>query len=346
MKQVDLRTLSPESRLELKKICLRLYKKGDRTKKAIAEELGLRYITVSEWLREYKASGEKLTKEKPRGRPLGVGRDLTPEQEKHIQKLIIDKTPDQLKLDFALWSIKAVQQLIDDEFSIDLAYRTVCLYLNRWGFTPQRPVKRSYEQQPAQVQQWLDEDYPAIHQRAQDEDAEIHWGDETGISSQEHYPRGYAPKGQTPVLVLSHAKRERVNMVSTITNQGKLRFMVYDDKFTAQVFIKFLKQLIKQSSKKVFLIVDNLRVHHAKLVQEWLAGNTEKIEVFYLPSYSPELNPDEYLNCDLKRSMGADKPTRKKGDIAKKLDKHMNLLQQQPERIQSYFKHQKIKYAA
>ncbi len=153
-------------------------------------------------------------------------------------------------------------------------------------------------------------------------------------------------KGQTPVLVLSQAKRERVNMVSTITNQGKLHFMVYDDKFTAQVFIKFLKQLIKQSSKKVFLIVDNLRVHHAKLVQEWLAGNTEKIEVFYLPSYSPELNPDEYLNCDLKRSMGADKPTRKKGDIAKKLDKHMNLLQQQPERIQSYFKHQKIKYAA
>ena len=251
-----------------------------------------------------------------------------------------------MKLDFALWSIQAVQLLIKDEFSIELAYRTVCLYLSRWGFTPQRPVKRSYEQQPAKVQQWLDEEYPVIQQRAQDEGADIHWGDETGVSSQEHYPRGYAPKGKTPTLVLSHAKRERVNMISTITNQGKLYFMIYDDKFTAQVFIKFLQQLVKQSSKKVFLVLDNLRVHHAKLVKEWLEGQTEKIELFFLPSYSPELNPDEYLNCDLKRSMGADKPTRKKGDIAKKLDKHMNMLQQQPQRIQSYFKHKKIQYAA
>ena len=147
--------------------------------------------------------------------------------------------------------------------------------------------------QPEAVKQWLDKTYPVVHQRAQDEDAEIHWGDETGVSSQEHYPRGYAPKGKTPVLTLSHAKRERVNMISSITNQGKVQFMIYDDKFTAQVFIKFLKQLIKQSSNKVFLIVDNLRVHHAKLVSEWLKGHTEKIEVFYLPSYSPELNPDE-----------------------------------------------------
>ncbi len=160
------------------------------------------------------------------------------------------------------------------------------------------------------------------------------------------HPRGYAPKGQTPVLVLSHAKRERVNLASTITNQGKLHFMGYDAKFTAQIFIKFLKQLVKQSPKKVFLIVDNLRVHHAKLVKEWLEGNTEKIEVFYLPSYSPELNPDEYLNCDLKRSMGADRPTRRKGDIAKKQDKHMHLLQQNPERVKSYFNHKKIAYAS
>ena len=292
MKNTDLRSLSHDSRQELRKVCIRLYKRGQK-KNAIALELGLRYPTVVEWINDYSRTGKLTTVEKRKGRAIGKGRSLSPEQELSIQRMIVDKTPDQLKLDFALWSVKAVQQLIEEQFACKLATRTVCRYLSRWGFTPQRPIKRSYEQQPEAVKQWLDKTYPVVHQRAQDEDAEIHWGDETGVSSQEHYPRGYAPKGKTPVLTLSHAKRERVNMISSITNQGKVQFMIYDDKFTAQVFIKFLKQLIKQSSNKVFLIVDNLRVHHAKLVSEWLKGHTEKIEVFYLPSYSPELNPDE-----------------------------------------------------
>lgn len=345
MKNVDLRTLTPESRKELRRISLRLYKRG-KNKSTIANELGLRRGTITKWLLHYEKTGRLASQEKKRGRPSGVGRSLTPEQETRIQKDIIDQTPDQLKLSFALWSAEAVKQLIKKYFLINMPIRTVRSYLARWGFTPQRPLKRAYEQQPEQVKKWLDETYPSLEARAKAEDAEIHWGDETGLSSLEHYPRGYAPKGQTPILTLSQSQRERVNMISTVTNQGKVRFMLYEDKFTAQVFIRFMKQLLKGAKKKVFLILDNLRVHHAKVVKKWLKDKHTKIELFFLPSYSPELNPDEYLNCDLKAKISTDRPTRHKGDMKAKMLKHMRSIQAQSKRVKSYFKHRKIAYAA
>jgi len=345
MKNIDLRSLSPESREELRRVAVRRFKAGKR-KVEIAKELGIRRSTISHWLVTYEQTGSISQQEKKRGRPEGDGRSLTPAQEARIKKDIVEQLPDQLKLSFALWSAEAVKQLIKQYFQIKMPIRTVRLYLSRWGFTPQRPVKRAYEQQPKQVKKWLDESYPKIKERAGKEEADIHWGDEAGISSMEHYPRGYAPKGQTPVITLSQSKRERVNMISSITNQGKVRFMIYEEKFTAQVFMRFMKQLIKGSKKKVFLILDNLRVHHAKMLQAWLKDKKEEIELFFLPSYSPELNPDEYLNCDLKAKISADKPTREKGDMKVKLHKHMRSIQSQPDRVKSYFRHAKIAYAA
>ena len=345
MKNTDLRTLSPETREELRRMAVRRFKAGKR-KIDISVELGIRRSTISQWLVTYERTGSISQLEKKRGRPTGNGRKLDQEQELRIQKDIVERLPDQLKLSFALWTAQAVRQLIKQYFAIDMPIRTVRSYLSRWGFTPQRPVKRAYEQQPKQVQEWLEESYPLIKQRAAQEAAEIHWGDETGLSNVEHYPRGYAPKGKTPVLTLSQSIRERVNMISSITNQGKVRFMIYDERFTAQVFIKFLKQLIKGAKSKIFLILDNLRVHHAKIVKKWLSGQQNKAELFFLPSYSPELNPDEYLNCDLKAKISTDKPTRKKGDMKVKLHKHMRSIQAQPKRVKSYFRHRKIAYAA
>lgn len=166
------------------------------------------------------------------------------------------------------------------------------------------------------------------------------------VSSVEHYARGYAPRGKTPVLVLSQSKRCRINLISAVTNQGTLRFMLYRETLDADMFIKFLKRLCKDAGKKVFLIVDNLRVHHAKVVTAWLTDHAEEIELFYLPSYSPELNPDEYLNPDLKARMNAGEPVRTQEAMQSKLLGHLRSLQKQPERIRSYFKHEKIRYAA
>lgn len=159
-----------------------------------------------------------------------------------------------------------------------------------------------------------------------------------------HHERGYAPKGKTPVVTLN-AKRTSMNMISAITNQGKVRFRVYDGTMNADILIDFCKRLIRSSRKKVFLVLDNLRAHHAKVFKAWLNEHENEIEVFYLPSYSRELNPDEYLNCDLKAGVHSGKPARSKEQLQKKIISHMRMLQKSPARVAKYFKHRKINYA-
>ena len=342
--KIDARKLSSEVQEEKRKQAIRLHKKG-KPYKEIAELVEVHFETIGKWVRAYRAEGMKALSSQVRGRRAGSARKLTQEQEKTIQQLITDKTPDQLKMVYALWTRKAVLELIEDRFGIKLAIRTVGNYLSCWGFTPQKPLKRAYEQSPTKVQKWLDESYPAIKEKAKKEDAEIYWGDETGVRSDSQHGRGYAPIGKTPVIKLS-AKRSSTNMISAITNQGKVRFQIYDGRMNADQLIQFMKRLIKDAKRKVFLILDNLRVHHAKKVTQWLAKHSEQIEVFYLPAYSPELNPDEYLNCDLKAGIHSKRPARTQKQLKAKVLSHMRMLQKQPKRVVKYFRHPKISYAA
>ena len=309
MEKTDARKLKPEVQQELRKQAIRLCKKGMK-QKSVAEILGVYPTTVSKWWRAYKREGAKAIRARKRGRPNGACRTLNPEQEKQIQKVIVDKDPGQLKLPFALWTRIAVQQLIKHLYAIDMPIRTVGEYLMRWGFTPQKPLRRAYEQNPKAVKKWLDEQYPAILKRAKAEKAQIHWGDETGLCNDSQHGRSYAPRGKTPAIRLP-AKKERINLISSITNQGKVRFMLY-----------------------------------SKIVKHWLEQHKEQIEVFFLPSYSPELNPDEYLNCDLKAGVHSGVPARSKEQLTKKTISHMRMLQKKPNRVKKYFKHPKIAYAA
>ena len=344
MEKTDARKLKPEVQQELRKQAIRLCKKGMK-QRSVAEILGVYPTTVSKWWRAYKKEGAKAIRAKKRGRPNGACRRLTPEQEKQIQKQIVDKDPGQLKLPFALWTRIAVQQLIKHLYAIDMPIRTVGEYLMRWGYTPQKPLRRAYEQNPKAVKKWLDEQYPAILKRAKAEKAQIHWGDETELCNDSQHGRSYAPRGKTPAIRLS-AKKERINLISSITNQGKVRFMIYRKSMNSQTLIKFMKRLIKDVGQKVYLILDNLRVHHSKIVKHWLEQHKEQIEVFFLPSYSPELNPDEYLNCDLKAGVHSGVPARSKEQLTKKTISHLRMLQKKPNRVKKYFKHPKIAYAA
>ena len=344
MENTDARKLKPEVQQELRKQAIRLRKSGMKQKQ-IAEILSVYPTTVSKWCRAYKKEGVKAIRAKKRGRPDGACRTLSAEQEKQIQKAIVDKDPNQLKLPFALWTRIAVQQLIKQLYAIEMPIRTVGEYLNRWGYTPQKPLRRAYEQNPKAVKKWLDEQYPTIVKRAKIEKAEIHWGDETGLCNDSQHGRSYAPRGKTPAIRLP-AKRERINLISSITNQGKVRFMLYRNTMSARTMIKFLKRLIKDVGQKIYLIVDNLSVHHSKVVKQWLEEHQDQITVFFLPSYSPELNPDEYLNCDLKAGVHSGVPARSRDKLAKKAISHLRMLQKKPERVQKYFKHPKIAYAA
>jgi transposase len=344
MENTDARKLKPEVQQELRKQAIRLCKKGI-VQKQIAEILGVYPTTVSKWWRAYKKHGAKAIRVKKRGRPTGACRTLSIEQERQIQKAIVDKEPNQLKLPFALWTRIAVQQLIRELFGLKMPIRTVGEYLKRWGYTPQKPLRRAYEQNPKAVKRWLDEQYPAIAKKAKKQKAQIHWGDETGLCNDSQHGRSYAPRGQTPAIRLP-AKRERINLISSITNQGKVRFMLYRNNMNARTLIKFLNRLVKDVDQKVFLILDNLRVHHSKIVKQWQREHEEQIELFFLPSYSPELNPDEYLNCDLKAGVHSGVPARSQKQLAKKSISHLRMLQKKPKRVEKYFKHPKIAYAA
>ena len=208
----DARKLSPSAQEEKRKLAIKLWKKG-LSQKEVAEMVGTTPQTLSGWVKRYKSSGASALSAQKRGITVGTNRHLAADQEKHLQKLIMDKNPDQLKLDYVLWTRKAVMELIEQETGIKMPIRTVGEYLKRWGFTPQKPAKQAYEQNPKAVQQWLKEDYPEIKARAKAENAEIYWGDETGVRNDSQHERGYAPKGQTPVVRLN-ANRQSVNMIS------------------------------------------------------------------------------------------------------------------------------------
>src|SRR4030043_1477279 len=344
MEKIDARTLNQEAQYQIRRQVIKLRKRGMKYKD-IGEVGGITDTYACTIYKRYERDGAGAIAKRQRGRRPGEQLTLKGEQAAALQEEIIDKTPDQLKMPFALWTRQAVQQVIKHQYKIVMPIRTVGEYLNRWGFTPQKPAKQAYEQNPKAVKKWLEEEYPSITQQAKAEGAEIHWCDETGVRNDETTSRGYAPKGKTPIMRLN-ANRKSISMISSITNQGKVRFMVYKDAMNADLLIKFMGRLLKDAGRKVFMVVDNLRTHHSKPVKEWLDEHRDEIEIFYLPSYSPELNPDEYLNCDMKAAVHSGLPARNEKELKTKLVSHMRKLQKLPKRFTKYFKHPRINYAA
>lgn len=345
MDKEDARNQTLEQLHERRKQVVRMHRKGMGVMR-IVDLSGLSYPTVRGIIDRYEQDGVASIKPAPRGRHSGDGRMLTVDQERLVQQIICDKRPEQLKMEFALWNRAAVMQLIERECGIKLSIRGVGKYLQRWGFTPQKPIKKAYEQRPEAVKQWLDDEYPVIEQRAKVEGAEIHWGDETAIVNTDVRGRSYAPAGKTPVTFAAGGTRHKLSMIATVTNQGKTRWMIIDEAFNTDRFIEFLEALIKDAGRKVFLILDNLRVHHSKVVKAWAEERKDKIELFYLPSYSPELNPEERLNADLKYTIGSKVPVRTKAKLKAAATDHMQKLEQSPERVKSYFQDIHVKYAA
>jgi transposase len=311
----------------------------------IAAILGVREETISRWCSRYHRGGREALPGDRTGRPVGSGRLLDGGQEQGIRQAIETKTPQELGIPSALWTRQAVRELIHQRVGIRSPIRTVGEYLRRWGYTPQKPVRKAYKQDPKAVAEWLERTYPAIERRATKEGGEINWGDETGVRSTCQHSRGYARPGETPELIVP-GSRFSVNMVSTITNRGQVRWMIYAGRMNAALFIVFLERLIAGAAKKVFLIVDHLSVHEAAAVDQWLAGKADRIEVFYLPKYAPERNPDEYLNCDLKANINTDGLPKDREELQGKLHRFMQRLAKLPARVASYFKHRYIAYAA
>ena len=340
--EIDYRKSAPIEVYAVKKTIIMQWKNGIKTSE-IKKNTGMCIDTVRETIRKYKKGGIEAIKPRKEGRPKGSCMTLNEEKCREIKKIIIDKTPDQLKMPFALWTRKGVKELIKKKYNLDMPIRTIGDYMKRLGFTVQKPEKVSRHQNNEAVNKWLNEEYPAIKKQAKKDKALIYWLDETAVQNCSNLARGYSPKGQTPILK-TETKKMHINMVSAINNTGKVYFKIYKEAMNTDILKDFTKRLIKeQKGQKILLICDNLKVHHAYIFRDWLEERKDKIEVFYLPSYSPEYNPDEYLNNDLKQNIALKPQAKDTNDIQKHTNDFMKNLTNNPEHVKAYFNHPKLK---
>jgi transposase len=331
----DFCELDAAAQLELRRVAVRMVLAG-KTRIEAAAAVGVDRHAVGAWVTAVERSGEAALAGGKRGRRPGEQQALSAAVQRKLKRLIAKKCPDDLGLPCALWTREAVGLLIERESGVRLSKTTIGSYLRSWNYTAQRPSRRAKERRQPKVRRWLKRTYPRIVERARTEGADIHWGDETGISNQANYGRSYAPQGETPVIVRP-AARFTCSMISTLTNLGVLRFMVFEGALTAFIFLSFLQRLIRDAPRKVFLIVDNLRVHRAKLVTAWVKANRDKIELFYLPPYAPEFNPDEFVNNDVKQAVARRQIPHDKASMKAGLRTYMRGLQRRPAKIRRFF---------
>lgn len=340
----DARSLSDEVLEALRLRALRGCELGF-TEGEVAEVLGVRRESVSRWFAAYTAGGLDALPDDRTGRPIGSGRTLNDDQAAQLQRLLDQHSPEQLGIAAPLWSRRAVRDLIRQQYGLVMPVRTVGEYLKRWGYTAKRPRRRAKEQDPEEVRQWLQQTYPALQQRARREGAQIHWGDETGVAADEHPRQGYARQGEPATMAVPNPHL-RINVISTVTNEGALRFMTYQGALTATVFLVFLGRLVRGARRKIFLIVDRHPAHEAAAVAQWLASRQDRVEVFFLPRRSPELNPEEYLNNDLKGNVHDAGLPNNREQLRSRVQTFLRELFQWPEHVMTYFQHPCVQYAA
>lgn len=343
MPDPDARSLSPAAQEDLRRRVVRAVREEGLTQTAAAQTFGVARPTVNRWMRKVEENGLRALKARQRGRPPGT--QLEPLQAALTVRTILGSCPDQLRLPFALWTREAVQQFLEQRFGLQVSVWTVGRYLRRWQLTPQKPLRRAYERDPDAVRRWLEVEYPRIRRQAKAEDAEIWWGDEMGLRSDHQTGTTYGRRGETPV-VAGTGQRFRCNMISALTNRGRLAFMLFETSFTEDVFLDFLQRLLRLADRRVYLILDRLRVHRGKKVRRWLRQNREQIRLHFLPAYSPHLNPDELLNQDVKsNALGRRRPSTKQ-EMKDGVRSYLRSTQRRPDVVRKYFLEKNVRYAA
>lgn len=342
METKDARNLSPNELSALRERAVKAVLKG-RTRVEMSEILGVSRQTIGQWVKAHELRGTDSFVYRKRGRPVG-GR-LKQKQAGQIVKLVVDRMPEQLKLPFVLWSREAVAALIEKRFNLRLSLSTVGRLLRKWNMSPQKPARRAWEQNPVAVQEWLTTRYPKVKAEAKAAGALLLWGDEMGIRSDDQVGRTYGLRGKTPVVPVS-GKRFGCNMISAISNLGQMYFKVFTERFTTKVFIDFLKRLVMQIDRPIYLIIDGHPVHRSNAVKDWVSQQAGPIRLIPLPGYSPELNPDEMVNQDVKSNAVRRNRPRNKEELIRNIRGYLRNRQRKPDLVKRYFQEKHVRYAS
>jgi transposase len=338
--KTNARALDHSTLTELRKRGVAAVQSGESPAR-VAAALGVNLRTLFRWLAQYRRGGwDQLDARKRGGRPPKLDGGAL----RWIYRTVANKNPQQLKFPFALWTAVMVQTLIAERFKVRLSHSSVCRLLNQLGLTAQRPLWRAYQQNPEAVKRWLETDYPAIRARARREGARIFFADEAGVRSDFHSGTTWGRRGQTPV-VSSTGARFGANLISAISAQGELRFMLTKGRVTATVFIEFLRRLLVNATTPIFVIVDGHPTHRAKSVAGFVAAQAGKLALFFLPPYSPELNPDEFVWNDLKTNSTGRKLITSLTQLRQMIVSHMRQLQKLPALVRSFFHAPTTRYA-
>lgn len=340
MRKNDARKLDRLSQQSLRERGVRAVQSGDSPEN-VARTLDVAVSTVYNWLAKYRDGGwDELKRKKAPGRPPKIqGRYL-----KWIYDMVTSKTPDQLKFPFALWTRSLICEAIKNKYGIKLSTTSVGRLMAQLGLTCQKPLHKAYEQNPDLVNEWLNKEFPKIKQLARKEGAEVYFGDEAGLRSDYHSGTTWSPKGQTPITRKT-GKRFSLNMISAVTSKGKMKFMTVKGRLNSSVFIEFLKKLVSDSQNPIYLIVDGHPSHKSKRVKEFVDEFDGWLKLFYLPPYSPELNPDELVWNHLKYHGIGKLIIKDKQELHKKVISHLRSLQRKPDVIKSFFRKQSLRYA-
>ena len=340
MRETDGRKLKHDVLEALRIRVVRRIEQGE-SPEVVIRALGMNRRTVYKWIALHRERGIDGLKARPLlGRPL----KLNGAKLQWILKVVITKNPLQLKFPFALWTRGMVKELIERRYGIQLSIVSVGRLFKKLGLSCQKPLMRAFQQDPVIVQKWIEEDYPHIKRLAQKEKAVIYFGDEAGIRSDHHFGTTWGMKGVTPIVKTTGA-RFSMNMISAITAKGEMRFMTYFGKMNAPVFCGFLKRLMHNASKKIFLVLDGHPVHRSSRVKKFVQSTKGKLCLFYLPPYSPELNPDELVWNNVKSKVGRSS-IKGPDDFKKKVQYYLRSLQHTPERICAFFQEPNVKYAS
>jgi len=341
MNEFDGRRLSHKVREEIRIRAVKRVEAGE-SPEDVVKALGFHRSRIYEWLAAYREGGIEALRTRPiPGRP----KKLNGKQLKRVYDLVTRKNPLQLKFEFALWTRSMVRELIRREFGVRLSEVSVGRLLRKLGLTPQRPLRRAYQQDQEAVERWKKEEYPEIQKAAKKAKATIYFADEASVRSDYHSGTTWAPKGKTPV-VESTGARFKLNLISAVSAKGLMRFMTIEGRLTAPNFIDFLKRLIYKAERPIFMIVDRHPVHRSAAVRKFVESTEGRLRLFFLPSYSPDLNPDELVWNHLKRHKVGKSDFKGPNQMRAVVMKCMRSLQRSPRIIRGFFMAPTVRYAA